>query len=132
VRLIAEIGDQRIRPATPARVVLNERTGTVVIGGGVRIAPVAVAHGALTVEIRTDLEVSQPGPLTDKGQTVVVPQTGVQATEARASLVELQPGTTLAELVRALNALRVTPRDIVAIIQAIKEAGALFADLELQ
>lgn len=132
VRLIADIGETRIQPASPAKVVLNERTGTVIIGGAVRLAPVAVAHGALTVEIQTDFIVSQPEPLTRGGKTQVVPQTAAQAHEDKAALVELQTGTTLAELVRALNALRVTPRDIVAIIQAIKEAGGLFAELELQ
>jgi flagellar P-ring protein precursor FlgI len=132
VRLIAEIGEVRVQPSTPAKVVLNERTGTVIIGGGVRIAPVAVAHGSLTVEIQTDLDVSQPAPLSKGGTTVVVPRTGVSVSESRASLVELQPGTTLAELVRALNALQVTPRDVIAIIQSIKDAGALFAELELQ
>jgi flagellar P-ring protein precursor FlgI len=132
VGLIAAIGAVPVQPATPARVVLNERTGTVIIGAGVRIAPVAVAHGSLTVEIQTEFQVSQPGPLSDKGQTIVVPQTGVHAEEARAAVMEFQGGTTMAELVRALNALRVTPRDIVAIIQAIKSAGALFAELEMQ
>jgi flagellar P-ring protein precursor FlgI len=132
VRLIAEIEELRIQPSTPSRVVLNERTGTVIIGGGVRIAPVAVAHGSLTVEIQTDLDVSQPAPFSKGGSTVAVPRTGVSVGEARASLVELQPGTTLAELVRALNALQVTPRDVIAIIQAIKDAGALYAELELQ
>jgi flagellar P-ring protein precursor FlgI len=132
VGLIAAIGAVPVQPTTPARVVLNERTGTVIIGAGVRIAPVAVAHGSLTIEIQTEMQVSQPGPFSDKGQTVVVPQTGVQASEPRAAVMEFQGGTTMAELVRALNALRVTPRDIVAIIQAIKSAGALFAELEMQ
>jgi flagellar P-ring protein FlgI len=110
---------------------LNERTGTVVIGGAVRIAPVAIAHGSLTVEIQTDVEVSQPAPLSN-GNTVAVPKTGVNVNEAKAAVMEFHPGTTLAELVRALNALQVTPRDIVAIIQAVKDAGALYAELELQ
>lgn len=132
VGLIAAVGEVRVQPTAPAKVVLNERTGTVIIGGSVRIAPVAVAHGSLTVEIQTDLLVSQPEALSKKGETVVVPQTGVKVTEPRGSLVELQGGATLAELVRALNALRVTPRDIIAIIQSIKEAGGLYAELELQ
>jgi flagellar P-ring protein precursor FlgI len=132
VRLIAEIGELRVQPSTPAKVVLNERTGTVIIGAGVRIAPVAVAHGSLTVEIRTDQEVSQPPPFSKVGKTVTVPQTGVKTAESHAAVMELQAGTTMAELVRALNALQVSPRDIVAIIQAIKEAGALYAELELQ
>jgi flagellar P-ring protein precursor FlgI len=132
VGLIAEIGELHLQPATPSKVVLNERTGTVIIGGNVRIAPVAIAHGSLTVEIQTDLNVSQPAPLTPGGSTVVTPQTGVRVNEAHAAVMEFHPGTTLAELVRALNALQVTPRDIVAIIQAIKDAGALYAELELQ
>jgi flagellar P-ring protein precursor FlgI len=132
VRFIAEIGELPVQPTTPAKIVLNERTGTVIIGGGVRIAPVAVAHGSLTVEIQTDVQVSQPAPFADQGKTVVVPRTGVRAAESRAAVMELQAGTTMAELVRALNALRVTPRDIVAIIQAIKSSGALFAELEMQ
>ena len=131
VRLIADLGEVRVQPSTPAKVVLNERTGTVVIGGLVRIAPVAIAHGSLTVDIQTDVEVSQPLPLSD-GSTKVVPQTGVKVNEPHAAVMEFHPGTTLAELVRALNALQVTPRDIVAIIQAIKDAGALYAELELQ
>jgi flagellar P-ring protein precursor FlgI len=132
VRLIAELGELRVQPAQPARVVLNERTGTVIIGGAVRIAPVAVAHGSLTVEIQTDLQVSQPTPFSKSGDTVTVPQTSVRVREPRVAVLELQAGTTLAELVRALNALRVTARDIVAIIQAIKNAGALYAELQIQ
>jgi flagellar P-ring protein precursor FlgI len=131
VRLISGLGELRVQPAQPARVVMNERTGTVIIGGAVRIAPVAVAHGALTVEIQTDFQVSQPTPFSNTGSTVTVPQTGVRVKEPRVSVLELQAGTTLADLVRALNALRVTARDIVAIIQAIKNAGALYADLQM-
>jgi flagellar P-ring protein precursor FlgI len=132
VSLIAQISEVRVQPATAARVILNERTGTVIIGGNVRIAPVAVAHGSLTVEIQTDVVVSQPAPYSVKGQTVTVPQVGVRVEEPRAAVMELKAGTTLAELVRALNALQVTPRDIVAIIQAIKQQGGLYAELVLQ
>jgi flagellar P-ring protein precursor FlgI len=131
VRLIADLSELHVEPSTPAKVVLNERTGTVVIGGAVRIAPVAIAHGSLTVDIQTEVEVSQPAPLSG-GSTAVVPQTGVKVNESHAAVMEFHPGTTLSELVRALNALQVTPRDIIAIIQAIKDAGALYADLELQ
>lgn len=132
ISLIAEVGALTVQPSVPAKVVLNERTGTVIIGGNVRIAPVAVAHGALTVEITSETLISQPGPLTKKGETVVAAQGDVKAQENRASLVELRPGATLAELVRALNALRVSPRDVIAIILAIKSAGALFAEVEVQ
>lgn len=132
VRFISVIGDLTIQPSTPARVVLNERTGIVVIGGGVRIAPIAVAQGSLSVEIQSDAQVSQPGPLALTGKTVVVPKTTVNAKEDGGPLTVLRTGATLAELVRALNALRVTPRDMVAIIQAIKAAGALYAELDVQ
>lgn len=132
VKLIAEVGNFTFQPSVPAKIVLNERTGTVVIGGSVRLAPVAVAHGALSVEINTDLIVSQPSAFAKTGETVIAPQVGVKAGEDRASLIELKPGATLAELVRALNALRATPRDIIAIILAIKNAGGLFAEVEVQ
>lgn len=132
VRLIAEVGALLVQPSMPARVVLNERTGTVIIGGNVRIAPVAVAHGALTVEITSETLISQPSAFARTGETVVTPQTNVAAGENKATLVELKPGATLAELVRALNGLRVSPRDVIAIILAIKNAGALFAEVEVQ
>ncbi len=132
VRLIAEIGACSVQPVQAARVVVNERTGTVIIGGSVRLAPVAVAHGALSVEISSETLISQPNPLSQNGNTVIAPQTGVAVEENRASLVVLRPGATLAELVRALNALRATPRDIIAILLAIKNAGGLYAEVEVQ
>ncbi len=113
----------------PARVVINERSGTVVVGGAVRIGPAAVAHGALSVRIRTRYEVSQPGPLSRGGQTVVVPDTDVDVQEQDARLVQLEEGTTLDAVVRSLNALGATPRDIIAIMQALKAAGALKAEI---
>lgn len=111
-----------------ARVVINERTGTVVLGGDVRIGPAAVAHGSLSVRIDTQYQVSQPEPFAN-GDTVVVPQTDVSVRETDAQLVELQSGATLADVVRALNALGATPRDIIAIMQALKAAGALRAEI---
>jgi flagellar P-ring protein precursor FlgI len=111
-----------------ARVAINERTGTVVLGGDVRIGPAAVAHGNLSVRIDTQFQVSQPEAFS-AGQTQVVPQTGITVQENDAQLVELQSGTTLADVVRALNALGATPRDIIAIMQALKAAGALRAEI---
>ena len=111
-----------------ARVAINERTGTVVLGGDVRIGPAAVAHGNLSVRISTQFEVSQPEGFS-LGQTRVVPQSNVNVQETEAQLIELQSGTTLADVVRALNALGATPRDIIAIMQALKAAGALRAEL---
>ena len=129
VGLIAAIQETEVSTDAVARVVVNERTGTVIIGGHVRIEPVVVAHGNLTVEISSETQVSQPAPMA-KGQTVVVPQTSVKVSEEQGTLVEIS-GATVSELVKALNALRVTPRDLIAILQAIKQAGALKAQLEL-
>jgi flagellar P-ring protein precursor FlgI len=115
----------------PARVIINERTGTVVIGENVRISPVALAHGGLTIEIKTEYQVSQPQPFAPKkAETVVVPKVEVKAEEKKASLMEVK-GTTIGELIKALNAIGVTPRDLVAIIQAIKAAGSLKAEVVL-
>ena len=129
--LIAGIGDLTVAQSNVAKVIINERTGTIVIGGTVQLSPVAVSHGSLSVEVSTEFDVSQPSPLSRTGQTAVVPKTTVQATEEGGRLVCLKPGNTLEELVRSLNALKVTPRDIVAILQALKEAGALHAELEI-
>lgn len=120
-----------VTPDIPARVVINERTGTVIIGDKVRISPVAIAHGNLTIEIRTEFRVSQPPPFApEKAETVVVPQVDVTVKEQKASLMEVT-GATLGEIVRALNALGVTPRDLIAILQALKASGALRAELEI-
>lgn len=113
----------------PARVVINERTGTVVVGANVRIGAAAVAHGNLSVRITTRYDVSQPAPLSEGGQTVVVPREDVNVTEGDARLVALEEGTTLDAVVRALNALGATPRDVIAIMQALKAAGALKAEI---
>jgi flagellar P-ring protein FlgI len=115
----------------PAKVLINERTGTVVIGEHVRISPIALAHGGLTIEIKTEFQVSQPLPFAPKkAETVVVPKTEVKAEEKKGSLMEVK-GATIGELIKALNALGVTPRDLVAIIQAIKASGSLKAELVL-
>lgn len=115
----------------PARVIINERTGTVVIGDNVRISPIALAHGGLTIEIKTEFQVSQPLPFAPKkAETVVVPKEQVKAEEKKGYLMEVQ-GATIGELIKALNALGVTPRDLVAILQAIKASGSLKAELVL-
>lgn len=112
-----------------ARVVINERTGTVVVGGQVRIGAAAVAHGNLSVRISTKYEVSQPNAFSRTGDTAVVPNQEVDVRESTAQLVALEEGTTLEAVVRALNALGASPRDIIAIMQALKASGALRADL---
>jgi len=109
-------------------VVIDERTGTVVIGENVRISKVAVAHGNLSVEVRETPQVVQPFPF-GQGETAVVPRTEVKAKEEKARIVVLEEGATLGELVRALNAVGATARELIAVLQAIKEAGALHAEL---
>jgi flagellar P-ring protein precursor FlgI len=126
--LLARIEPLRFEIDAPARVVINERTGTVVIGSDVRIGRAAVAHGNLSVRISTHYDVSQPNPMA-LGQTAVVPQEKVDVSEGAAQLVALDEGVTLDAVVRALNALGATPRDIIAIMQALKTSGALRADL---
>jgi flagellar P-ring protein precursor FlgI len=126
--LLARLEPLSVDVDVPARVAINERTGTVVMGGNVRISEAAVAHGALSVRIRTRLNVSQPAPMS-RGETTVTPDTQVEVDEGDAKLVELQPGTTLADVVAALNALGATPRDIIAILQALRAAGALHAEI---
>jgi flagellar P-ring protein precursor FlgI len=128
VALLAEIGNLEVRPDIPARVVIDERTGTVVIGENVRISRVAVAHGNLSVEVRETPQVVQPFPF-GLGETVIVPRTEVIAKEEKARIVVLEEGATLGELVRALNAVGATARELIAVLQAIKQAGALHAEL---
>jgi flagellar P-ring protein precursor FlgI len=113
-----------------ARIVINERTGTIVMGKQVRISPIAVMHGALTVEIQTTYQVSQPAPLSS-GSTEVVPTIGVGVKEEQARNLVLQQGASVEDLVRALNSIGSTPRDIIAILQSLRAAGALQAELEV-
>jgi flagellar P-ring protein precursor FlgI len=127
--LIARLEPLPVDTDAAARVVINERTGTVVVGGAVRIGPAAVAHGALSVRISTHVEASQPPPLSPKGETTLVPNTQVDVNEGSAQLITLEQGITLEAVVHALNALGATPRDIIAIMQALKAAGALRAEL---
>lgn len=126
--LIARLEPLSVTTDVAARVVINERTGTVVLGGDVRLGPAAVAHGALSVRISTQYEVSQPAPFS-RGETTVVPQTEVNVSEGGAQLVALDAGATLGDVVRALNLLGATPRDIIAVMQALKAAGALRAEI---
>lgn len=127
--LMARLEALSVTSDTPARVVINERSGTIVVGANVRIAAAAVAHGNLSVRISTRFEVSQPNPLARTGETVVVPNQQVDVREGTARLVSLEEGTTLDAVVRALNTLGATPRDIIAIMQALKAAGALRAEI---
>ena len=109
---------------------VNERTGTIVLGKDVRINPVAILHGALSVEIQTQFNVSQPAPLST-GNTTVTPEVAVTGKEERAKNITLRDGATVEELVRALQAIGSTPRDVIAILQAMRAAGALEAEIEV-
>lgn len=131
VGFIADLEALSVTPDASARVVVNEKTGTVVAGENVTIAAVAVAHGGLSVEIRETPVVSQPAPMAQRGQTVVVPQKQVSVTETQLHMVALEKTANVGDVAKVLNALGVTPRDLVAIFQALKEAGALRAELIL-
>jgi len=128
VGFVADLENIDIEASTPARIVVNERTGTIVMGQDVRIATVAVSHGNLNLIISETMEVSQPNPLA-AGDTIVTPDTNIDVVEDEGSLVVLEMGVSIGEIARALNAIGATPRDLIAIFQAIKAAGALHAEL---
>jgi flagellar P-ring protein FlgI len=129
-RFMAEIGELTVEPDVPARVVIDERTGTIVIGKDVKISTVAVSHGNLTVRVTETPKTSQPAPFT-AGETVVTPETQVLADQAGGNLAIVR-GTNLQTLVSGLNKIGLKPTGIIAILQAIKSAGALQADLVVQ
>lgn len=131
VEFLAAIEALEVVPDAVAKVVINERTGTVVLGEQVRISTVAISHGTLSVTVKEDKQVSQPPPLSSVGQTVVVPDTKLEVKERQEKLVVVPAGTSLGEVVRALNAIGVSPRELIVILQAIKAAGALQAALEI-
>ena len=130
MEFMAELENLVLEADHPARVVINERTGTIVLGKDVRVSPVAILHGNLSVEVQTVQTVSQPNPLA-AGTTEVVPQTSVAAKEEKARTVVLKQGATVEELVRALSAIGSTPRDIIDILQSLRSAGALEAEVEV-
>jgi len=127
---VAEMETLTIAVDRGARVIVNERTGTIVLGKDVRIGPVAILQGNLTVEIKTTFEVSQPAPLSG-GSTQVVPDTAVGVKQEKARNVVLKQGATVEELVRALTAIGASARDVIAILQSLHAAGALDASLEV-
>jgi len=151
VNLLAKLEDLDVIPDSVAKIIVNEKTGTVVIGENVRILTVAVAHGNLSIQIKETREVSQPLPFAPSppaggatptqteegvivapgGATVVTPETEIKVEEEDNRLLLVPKGKTIGELVRALNAIGVTPRDLITILQAVKAAGALQAELEI-
>ncbi len=135
VELISKISDIDIAVATVARVVINERTGTIVAGGDVHLSPVAIAHGGLTIVIREQAAVSQPQAFSKGGTTVVTPQSDVTASEgatAQPAVTFMEGAASLADVAHALATLGVTPRELASILQALRTAGALRAEVVMQ
>ena len=129
VDFISLLENLEVKPGEPsARVVINSRTGTIVVGNHVRVSPVAVTHGSLTVTVSETIDISQPNALAD-GTTVVVPNTNLTAEQATNPMFNFAPGPTLNDLVRAVNDVGAAPGDLMAILEALKEAGALKAEL---
>jgi flagellar P-ring protein precursor FlgI len=128
---ITSIETLAVEPDAVAKVIMDERTGTVVMGENVQVSAVAVAHGNLFIQIREEPQVSQPAPLSPKGQTVVVPRTRITVDEGQDKLLIVPKSVSLGDVVTGLNAIGVTPRDLIAILQAIKAAGALHAELKI-
>jgi flagellar P-ring protein precursor FlgI len=131
VALASKLEVVRVKPDQPAQVIINERTGTVVIGSNVRLRPVAISHGSLTLEVNERFKVSQPKAF-GRGRTRVVPKTDIKATVRGGPIRLLDPGANPSDVVKALNALGASPRDLVAIFQALEQAGALPAKLIIQ
>lgn len=132
VDLFAQIENLVVEVDQPARIIINEASGTVVMGADVRISPVAIAQGGLTISVTETPQVSQPAPFSE-GQTTVVPRTQIAVDDGGgAALAMIGGGASLRSLVSGLNALGVSPRDLITILQAVKSAGALQADIEVQ
>lgn len=132
VALITDIEQLRVTPDIPAKVVINETTGIIVMGENVRISTVAIAQGNLTIRITETPQVSQPSPFAETGETVTVPRTQIEIDQDEdKQLSVLAQSVTLQELVDGLNALGIGPRDLISILQAIKAAGALQAEIEV-
>jgi flagellar P-ring protein precursor FlgI len=130
-QFVADLERVTVDADRQAKIVVNERTGTIIMGKQVHIAPVAIMQGSLTVEIQTTQEVSQPAPLSSGGTTQVVPQVNLGVRQDAARNLVLKDGATVEELVQALSSIGSTPRDIISILQSLKSAGALEAELEV-
>jgi flagellar P-ring protein FlgI len=129
--LLAEVESIEVPVFPRAKVVVNERTGTVVIGGTVVLQPVSILHGGLAVNVVSEFQVSQPGPFSSTGTTQVVQQTRVDAQDRPVDRIELKQGATVDDLVRSLQRIGATARDVISILQAMKSAGALEAEIEV-
>jgi flagellar P-ring protein FlgI len=129
VDFIARLEAVEVTPDTSARIIINERTGTIVATSAIRISRCAVSQGNLVITVASSLDVSQPSPFSQTGSTVVTPRTDTKVTENKGRMVALPELPTVERIASALNALGVTPRDMMAIFQAMKQAGALQAEL---
>lgn len=132
VDFIARVENVEVDPDTSARIIINERTGTIVATSRIRISSCAVSHGNITITIANTFDASQPAPFSQVGNTVVTPRTDTKVTEQKASLVPLPELPTVEKVAANLNSLGVTPRDMMAIFQAMKQAGALHAELVMR
>lgn len=129
ILMMGLIENIEVRPAeAPAKVIVNARTGTVVINGAVRIAPAAIAHGKLTVSVQEQPTVVQPAPFS-RGETALEPSSAIEVTEEKKPVIEFKGGASLADIVKAVNAIGASPADMVAILEALKQAGAMKAEL---
>lgn len=128
VHLVARLQELEVEPDVPARVVVNERTGTIIIGENVQVSTVALAHGNLNITIRSETQVSQPNALAE-GETAVVQNTDIEVSEEAGQLTVVKKSVNLGDVVNGLNSLGATPRDLIAIFQALKKSGALQAEL---
>ena len=131
VKVLTEIEQLQVEPDQPARIVIDERSGIVVIGRDVRVSMVAVAQGNLTVTVTETPEVSQPLPFSRRGSTTVVPRTSIGVHEDGKKMFLVKEGVSLQQVVDGLNAMGIGPRDLITILQAIKAAGAIQADIEV-
>lgn len=129
VDFIARIEMVEVTPDVPARIVINERTGTIVATSRIKVSSCAVSHGELTISVASSLDVSQPNPLSQSGTTAVTPRTDTKVNEAKGTMIVLQDMPTIEKVAQGLNSMGVTPRDMMAIFQTMKEVGALQAEL---
>jgi len=132
VDFLARLEEIEVTPDTPARIIINERTGTIVATSSIRISDCAVSHGNITINVAKSFDVSQPTALSTGGKTVVTPRTETDVVEQRSTLIPIAESTTVEKVASSLNALGVTPRDMMAIFEAMKQAGALQAELILR
>jgi len=132
VDFIARVESVEVTPDTPARIIMNERTGTIVATAAIHISACAVSHGNIVINVASTLTTSQPNAFSSQGQTTVTPTTSAEVTENKSTMITLPEMPTVEKVASALNALGVTPRDMMSIFQTMKQAGALQAELDIR